>query len=220
MFPKRILPMQNSLKFWNDAAGKYARSPIKDMPAYEKTMERTRNYLKNTDDVLELGCGTGSTALLLADAAGRITATDLSPEMIALAKGKLDQSDIENVEFRAASVEDALDNGQEHDVVLAFNLLHLLEDSAGVIARAHQAIRPGGYFISKSVCLPSGTPSFKFGLMRFAIPVMQFFGKAPFVKFMSTSDLDKLVEETGFRIVETGNYPASPPSHFIVAQKC
>ena len=53
-------------------APKYAKSPIKDVPAYEYTLGRTRSYLKPTDAVLELGCGTGGTALKLADAVAHL----------------------------------------------------------------------------------------------------------------------------------------------------
>ena len=58
--------MQETMKFWDGIAEKYAKRPISDMAAYEYTLGRTRSYLKPEDQVLELGCGTGSTALLLA----------------------------------------------------------------------------------------------------------------------------------------------------------
>jgi len=34
-------------KFWDRVAQKYAKSPIRDMPAYELTLERTQFYLRN-----------------------------------------------------------------------------------------------------------------------------------------------------------------------------
>ena len=46
-------------QFWDRAARKYARDPIKDMAGYERTIERTRQYLKAGDVALELGCGLG-----------------------------------------------------------------------------------------------------------------------------------------------------------------
>ncbi|MCG8445153.1 MAG: class I SAM-dependent methyltransferase [Hyphomicrobiales bacterium] len=56
--------------------------PVRDVEAYEYTLERTRSYLAKTGRVLELGCGTGSTALLLAG----ITGNDISPNMIGIAR--------------------------------------------------------------------------------------------------------------------------------------
>ena len=57
--------MHKTAKFWDKAAAKYAKSPIEDIEAYNYTIGRTRSYLSPTDRVLEVGCGTGSTALLL-----------------------------------------------------------------------------------------------------------------------------------------------------------
>ena len=70
--------MQDATLFWDRIAPKYAKSPVRDQQAYEATLARTRSYLGAEDKVLELGCGTGSTALILADAVAEYTATDLS----------------------------------------------------------------------------------------------------------------------------------------------
>ena len=57
--------MTATAKFWDGIAEKYAKSPIRDIESYEHTLQRTVSYLKPTDQVLELGCGTGRTALRL-----------------------------------------------------------------------------------------------------------------------------------------------------------
>ena len=53
--------MRNPEKFWDKVAKKYAKSPIKNLQAYNETMERTKTHLSVGDSVLEVGCGTGST---------------------------------------------------------------------------------------------------------------------------------------------------------------
>ena len=68
--------------WWDRVARKYAKSKISNIPAYEKTLERVRSHLRADANVLELGCGTGSTALLLAEGVGSYVGTDLSSEMI------------------------------------------------------------------------------------------------------------------------------------------
>ena len=211
--------MQDAAKFWNGMAKKYAASPVRDTNAYEYTLERTRTYLSPTDQVLELGCGTGTTALKLAPFVEHIVASDFSAGMIEIANRKLDDNGPENVEFVTA---DIYGNGlisKHFDVVLAFNVIHLLEDTESAIREMHDRIKPGGFLITKTVCKPgSGTP-LKFRMLKLMIPVMQWFGKAPFVKFMEIPELEKAIESCGFRIIETGNYPAAPPNHFVVAQK-
>ena len=59
--------MRNAEKFWDKLAKKYAKRPIKNIQAYNETMEHTKSHLSAEDKVLEVGCGTGSSALLLAD---------------------------------------------------------------------------------------------------------------------------------------------------------
>ena len=48
---------------------------------------------------------------------------------------------------------------------------------------------------------------------------MQLIGKAPYVNFMEITELEEIISSEGFKIVETGNYPASPPNRYIVARK-
>ena len=59
-------------RFWDKSARKYAAAPIKDMEGYDRTVDRTRQLLRDTDTVLELGCGTGTTALKLAPHVSRM----------------------------------------------------------------------------------------------------------------------------------------------------
>jgi ubiquinone/menaquinone biosynthesis C-methylase UbiE len=72
--------------FWDRTSRKYAKSKIADRAGYERTLERTRALLGPNVRVLELGCGTGTTALRLARDAQSYLATDISAEMIAIAE--------------------------------------------------------------------------------------------------------------------------------------
>lgn len=211
--------MQNAATFWDKIAVKYAKSPISDMDSYSYTLERTRSYLSADDSVLEIGCGTGSTALLLAESVRQITASDLSGNMIKAGLEKARDQGVANVKFVNAELFDsALENGP-YNAVLALNLLHLLEDMPAAIERINGLLKPGGLFISKTVCqFGSGAP-LKFRLMKIALPLLQLIGKAPYVNFMEIAELEGIITSGGFKIIETGNYPASPPCRFIVARK-
>lgn len=211
--------MQNAKTFWDNAAAKYAKSQISDMKAYEYTLERTTSYLTKEDQVLELGCGTGSTALLLAPEVAHITASDLSSSMVEIGEGKAQVEGVSNISFVASDIYGPDIEIGPFDVVMAHNLIHLLEDTPAVMKRINQLVKPGGIFISKTVCKPGkGTP-FKLRLMLLVLPLMQLLGKAPFVQFMEISELERHVTEAGFKIVETGNHPVAPPSRYIVAKK-
>ena len=210
--------MIDAAKFWNGMAKQYSASPIADMDSYEYTLGRTKSYLGAEDRVLELGAGTSSTALLIAPGVGHIHATDLAGEMIAIGEEKARAEGVTNISFARAGVFDDISEGP-FDAVLAFNLLHLIDDQKGAIERAHALLKPGGYFISKSVCKPGKGLPWKMKLMMLALPLAQRLGKAPFVKFSEIAELEAMITDTGFEIVETGNFPAQPPSRYVVARK-
>lgn len=211
--------MTQTAAFWDGIADGYAKSPIRDVEAYEYALGRTRSYLTASDRVLELGCGTGSTALLLSDSVGSIMASDLSPKMVEIGRRKAAEKGAENVEFLVADVHAAQRTGAPFDAVLALNLLHLLDDLPEALASIHATLRPGGHFISKTVCTSGGRWPLRFRLMKFALPLLQRLGKAPFVTFRTIEELEGEIQAAGFEIVETGNYPVSPPSRYIVARK-
>ncbi|MGB7318503.1 MAG: class I SAM-dependent methyltransferase [Planktotalea sp.] len=209
--------MINEATFWDKVSEKYARDPIKDMDAYTYTRERTRSYLKHEDTVLEIGCGTGSTALELADAVGAYHGTDISPNMIKIARRKVAASSIANLSFEAHPALEGIHAHEGLDAVLAFNLLHLLRDIPATLKAAHAALRPGGLLITKTACLKSA--SFKYQLMFKVIPLAQMLGKAPFVQFFTEQAYDSMIEAAGFEIIESGNHPVNPPARYVVARK-
>ncbi len=200
--------------FWDSIARKYATQPIADTSAYETTLNRVRQHLGAEDTVLELGCGTGSTALLLADGVARYTGTDVSPEMIAIANEKRAAEPITGLDFVTAdSSAEAFDAGA-FDAVLAFNLYHLVARPNRAMARVHSLLKPGGIFISKTPCLA------KRWYLRPVIFAMHLVGKAPrTVHMFGVEEYDAMIRRAGFEIVETGLYPPKTPSRFVVARK-
>lgn len=200
-------------KFWDKVADKYAASPIKDMEAYEQTMARTRAYLSADQDVLEVGCGTGSTALLLAPNVKQMTASDISKRMIEIGEGKARAQNLENVTFRQALLPDETLVPESFDTILCYNTLHLVTDLPAVLRNLRGALKPGGVFISKTVCLAEQTR-----LWGIPIFLMRLIGKAPYVKMLTFDAVEQAIAAEGFEIIETGIYPA-PFSRFVVARK-
>lgn len=197
-------------RFWDKLARRYAKQPVADEAAYAHTLERTRTYLGAEDHVLELGCGTGSTALKLADAVAEIVATDFAPEMIAIAREKAGP---DNVRFEVGDT--ALEGRADasFDAVMAFSLLHLVLDLKADLRRIHAVLKPGGYFISKTVCLKAEW------YFRPMIGLMRLLGKAPVVHFYAPDALDAQIAAAGFEIVETGEHNTKTRGHFVVARK-
>ena len=66
--------MDRSAKFWDRIAKRYAKRPVADDAAYQKKLEITQSYFQPHMEVLEIGCGTGSTAITHAPNVKRIAA--------------------------------------------------------------------------------------------------------------------------------------------------
>jgi ubiquinone/menaquinone biosynthesis C-methylase UbiE len=207
----------DAVKFWDGIAPKYAKTPISDQESYAYTLERTASYLKASDHVLELGCGTGSTALQLAGHADHITASDFSEAMLEEGRRKAAAEGVQNVSFIQAGAH-APPEGP-FDVVMAFNLLHLVDDLDDALAAARAVLKPGGLLISKTFCKPEQGASLKFRAMRMALPVMQWLGKVPYVRFITAADLDRQVEAAGFTLVERESYPKKDARRYLVARR-
>ena len=92
-------------RFWDRTSRKYAMTTIADTAGYERTLDRTHSLFGSSDRVLELGCGTGTTALRLAANVQSYLATDISTGMIAIAEGKRIADPIPALTFRAATAE-------------------------------------------------------------------------------------------------------------------
>jgi 2-polyprenyl-3-methyl-5-hydroxy-6-metoxy-1,4-benzoquinol methylase len=201
-------------RYWDRLAAGYARKPVPDEEAYERTLERVRAHLAPNVSVLEIGCGTGTTALKLAASAREILATDYSAKMIAIGMAKARDEGVTNVRFRRCTLDDPALDVESFDVVLATNLLHLLDDIPARLGRIRELIRPGGLFISKTPCI--GDQGF---VMRVLLPPLRVVGIAPYVNFVTERSLSDDITGAGFEIEETGMYPKKGRSFFVVARK-
>ncbi|MEO0376812.1 MAG: class I SAM-dependent methyltransferase [Cyanobacteria bacterium P01_A01_bin.17] len=212
--------MNASAKFWNKVADGYAKQPIADEAAYQKKLQVTQQYFQPSMNVLEFGCGTGSTALVHAPYVQHIRAIDFSANMIAIAQEKATAQNIQNVTFEQASVDDLSAPDQTYDAVLGLNVLHLLANKEAAIAKVHKLLKPGGAFITSTICMGDTMPWFKL-----IAPVGKALGLFPLVKIFTVKDLEKSLTDAGFAIDyqwQAGDYQSpigSAKIVFIVAKK-
>lgn len=205
--------MDREARFWNKLADRYSRRPISDEATYEKKLEITRQYFHPDMHVLEIGCGTGTTAIAHAPYVKHILATDLAPRMIEIARDKARDAGIDNVTFEVSSV-DALDVPDGSiDAVMAHNLLHLLDDRDAAIADIHRMLKPGGVFVSSTACIGDLTP-----LLRLIVPIGRFLRLFPLVKSFSAADLKRSLDNAGFDIDHEWQ-PRKNAAFFVVCRK-
>lgn len=97
-------------------------------------------------EILEIGCGDGSTSCLLAHAGARMTSVDISERAIHLARERARLDGVENrCQFKATPIQQLTLAGRRFDCVLADAVLHhLIPDLSSILADLRQALRPGG----------------------------------------------------------------------------
>lgn len=202
-------------RFWDRTARKYAASAVDDPEGYERTLARTLGFLQKNHSVLELGCGTGTTALRLAHAAGSYRATDISEAMIAIAGDRLREAPCPGLAFRQAVAEDFLAGDDRFDVILGFNYLHLTRDPRATLRTIRRLLKPQGIFISKTPCVGE----MNLLIRRLLLPAMRAVGKAPHVSVFSVNELKQLMSDEAFTIVELESHASkgSQARPFIVA---
>ncbi|WP_321397844.1 class I SAM-dependent methyltransferase [Emcibacter sp.] len=205
--------MDPSEKYWDKIAAKYARSPIADQAAYEKKLDITRSHMRPDMEVLELGCGTGSTAILHAPYVKHIRATDIAQNMIDIAREKARDAGVTNVTFEHIAIDDLNQPDASLDMVLGLSILHLLDDWREVIADVHRMLKPGGTFITSTACLGGGMT-----VMKPIIALGRLLGFFPTVKFFTQNELRAAMRDAGFEIVHDW-HPGGMKALFLVARK-
>ncbi|MEL6160658.1 MAG: class I SAM-dependent methyltransferase [Cyanobacteria bacterium J06627_32] len=205
--------MPQASQFWDKIAEKYARQPIADEAAYQKKLAVTRDYFRPDMEVLEIGCGTGSTAILHAPYVKHIHAIDFSANMLAIAQSKAEAEHIHNVTFEQAAIEDLNIPDQSLDAVLGLSILHLLRDKDAAIAQAYQMLKPGGLFVTSTVCIGDTMSWFKL-----IATIGRVLGFLPFVQVLTAQELADSLTQAGFEL-DYQWQPSKDKALFIVAKK-
>ncbi len=198
-------------KFWNRLAKFYSKQPVADEGAYQKKLQVTREYLRPDMAVLEFGCGTGSTAIVHSPYVKTILAIDISSKMIEIAQSKADAKNIENITFKRSSIDELNQPDQTLDVVMAHSVLHLLENRDEAIAKVYKMLKPGGFFVSSTVCIAETMRFFKF-----VAPIGKLFGLT--LRVFTTNELLDSLTGAGFEIDHQWQ-PGKGKAVFIVAKK-
>lgn len=188
----------------------------------ETEMTFVMSKVDASDDVLDMGCGTGRFTIPLAQHARHVTGLDVSGAMIARARAKAGQAEV-SIDFRESDMEQLPFEDNSFDaIVCMLALMHIpLESRQKVFLEASRVLRPGGSMIIsvKNAIFERLSRADRFAVVDITdVEAKQLIfthtrsGKdlvAPWYSF-SPQDLDRLFALAGLRMVDLqGNIPLS-----------
>ncbi len=215
----KVTRQKKESALWNKMAGGYdARSLQTFQEAYRRSIEKACTVLSPSDQVLEIGCGTGILALGVAPCVASVTATDLSSAMIAVAREKAARQGMTNVTFDVHDGYALPYTDRSFDAVLLFNVIHFVQAPHRILQETHRLLKPGGTLITATDCYAEPVPwttRLKLSLQR----VLHWVGIIPFAWYYTRAELRRQFEENGFTVVEAQDLYADPVNHYLLAQK-
>ena len=199
--------------FWDRMADRYAAQPISDEQAYRTKLARTQSHFTPDMDVFEFGCGTGGTAIIHAPHVRSVRAVDFSERMLEKARIRAAQAGVDNVTFEKGDITTMPIAPASYDVVLAMSVLHLLQNRQAVIQRVFDILKPGGIFVSSTVCIAETAR-----WLGYIAPLGRALGLLPVLTVMDRDQLRQDITRPGFTI-EHDWRPKHRAAVFIIARK-
>ena len=131
---------------YNAAADHFDDNPLSFWSRYgQRTVDRL--VLPSRANVLDVGCGTGASALPAAERVGptgRVTGVDLAEEPLKLAWAKAAAAQLKNIEFVVGDMEDLGFEDESFDAVVCVFAIFFVPNMEEQVARLWRLVRPGG----------------------------------------------------------------------------
>ncbi len=100
--------------------------------------------------IVDIGCGSGAMLGML-DGFGQVTGLEMFEDAVTYCRQRY--ADVARIEL--ARIPDDLPRDGAYDVACAFDVVEHIEDDRTAVARIHDAVRPGGLFVSAVPAFPS-----------------------------------------------------------------
>ena len=141
--------------------GEYDETIRRWIPGYEEMLRQAATAAAACSPQLavDLGAGTGalSEALLEHEEVQRVRLLDIDPEMLQVAKSRLDAWG-PRAEFTLQSFDDELPKADVFVASLSLHHIPTIEEKRELFARVHEALPAGGRLINADCCMPVSEP--------------------------------------------------------------
>lgn len=181
--------------FWDNVADVYdIFANIINRKTHKGLCIKVEELISETDEVLECACGTGLLSGIVARKCKSLVATDFSSKMLRKASKK--HRGYKNIEFREGNILQLEFPDDKFDVVVAANVIHLLDEPYKALAELDRVCRKGGKIIIPTYM----NKNEKGKTSSFANTV----GKAgaDFKRQFTLDSYKKFIEDAGYKDVE------------------
>ncbi|MDP8100773.1 class I SAM-dependent methyltransferase [Phocoenobacter atlanticus] len=162
-------------KDWSPIAKKFDK--FQHYIAGEETISQIiakLSQLKELGNVVEFGCGTGHYTKMLATNCNTILATDISEQMIEIAKTNLIEFD--NISVQQTNCYSTNLAESSYDTVFMANLIHVVSQPEKALAEAYRLLKPNGKLIIVSYTTDGMT---YINILKMIYRYLKVFGKPP-----------------------------------------
>ena len=205
-------------RYWGRFALSYDRDGeyVVGRPILQAIVKRLSEE-RDLGNCAELGCGTGYFTRAIAGNAQHVTATDLSDQMLEVARTQL--RGFENVTIRKADCGNTGLPAETYDSVLVANLIHVVDSPLLCLQESYRILRDGGMLLAIDFT------SYRLGLLRQARLVLRYLKKWGIPprhgrNHLSPEELRRLVESVGFTVTKAELLRAVSNSLYLRGLKC
>lgn len=199
-------------RVWDRLAGRYDTVVRLFDASYGRVRERLARDLPASGRLLEIAAGTGQFTTHLAGQADSLVATDISPEMVALLRERVEVEGLHGVECVVMSAYELDAPDESFEGVFCANALHVMGDPARALAEFRRVLKPEGVLVAPTFL--HGVDGFRRGLSRALSLVSPFVAHTRF----DLASLERTIAAAGFEVVSAERLPGLFPMGYVVAR--
>lgn len=175
------------MDFWSKIAGVYDVAERLNGKVYRKMCEITTELTPFGARVLDCAAGTGELSVAAARKADSVLCTDYSEKMLDVARKKVRKGFFDNISFEKRNIFVLDDPNETYDVVIAGNVLHLLENPENAVRELCRVTKRGG-----KILLPTFMTRNKSDISRILLKAYGKLGFSPSTEYTPKSYVEML----------------------------